>query len=667
VLEWRLLHANPAEAAVNHIFELVRRGHPRHVLAGVFIAVAIAAAGCETASTTSTGPTPVKCQVALAAPSMMEAAGGNSSVAVTTEPECAWTATTSASWISGLSPAFGQGAGSVTFRVAANEGTAAREAIITINDEQARVTQRAPCRYTLTPPSQTVATSGGDATVTVSTLDDCSWTATTDVGWISLTSPSSGTGPATIAFTVARNQGSERTGSIVVAGQRANVIQSAVATPSCNSSISPVSQNIGAAGGPGTTISVETGTTCEWAAESRVPWITITSSAPGAGNGSVRFVVAANTGAARTGTIAVANRTFTVNQAAGTATPPACTYSIAPATQNAPAAGAAGTVNVTTTASCTWTASSGAPWLTITAGANGTGNGSVAFTAAANTGALRTGTLTIAGLPFTVTQDAGAVPCTYSIAPTSQNVDANANTGTVTVTAGNGCAWTAVSNALPWLTVTSGASGTGNGPVGFSVAANTGAARTGTVTIAGQTFTVSQAAGVVPCTYSISPTSQNVDANANTGTVTVTAGNGCAWTAVSNAPWLTVTSPASGTGNGSAGFSVAANTGAARTGTLTIAGQTFTVSQAAPAPPPCTYSISPTSQTVPAAGGPATVSVTTTNACTWTATSNAPWITVTSGESGTGNGSVALLVELNAGAPRTGTVTIAGQTFTVTQ
>jgi YD repeat-containing protein len=61
------------------------------------------------------------------------------------------------------------------------------------------------------------------------------------------------------------------------------------------------------------------------------------------------------------------------------------------------------------------------------------------------------------------------------------------------VTAGAGCAWTAVSNA-GWITVTSGASGTGNGTVGYSVAANGGSdQRQGTVTIAGQTFTVTQA------------------------------------------------------------------------------------------------------------------------------------------------------------------------------
>jgi hypothetical protein len=83
------------------------------------------------------------------------------------------------------------------------------------------------------------------------------------------------------------------------------------------------------------------------------------------------------------------------------------------------------------------------------------------------------------------------------------------------------------------------------------------------------------------CTYSISPTSASSPATGGTGTVTVTATAGCSWTAASNSSFITITSGAAGTGNGSVGYSVAANTlTTSRTGTLTIAGQTFTVTQA---------------------------------------------------------------------------------------
>lgn len=82
----------------------------------------------------------------------------------------------------------------------------------------------------------------------------------------------------------------------------------------------------------------------------------------------------------------------------------------------------------------------------------------------------------------------------------------------------------------------------------------------------------------------------------------------------------------------------------------------------------CSFSISPTSASAAAAGGSGTVSVTTTAGCTWSALSNASFITVTGGSPGSGSGTVSYSVAANtATTSRTGTITIAGQTFTVTQ
>lgn len=542
---------------------------------------AVVTSACGTSSTVSSGPDPVKCQVAVGTPPPMEAGGGAGAITVTALPECAWTATTSATWISGLAPTSGQGNGTVAFRAAANEGAGVREGAIVVNNEQARVSQRAPCRYTLTPATQNVPTTGGLATIAVGTSEsDCAWNATKDAAWISLTGPTSGTGPGTITLQADANPnaGPERTATIVVGGQRATVVQTG-ASVNCSVSFSPTTFNIGAAGGTGVPITIAAETACSWVARSEVSWITLTSAPRGEGSGTVTFTVGVNAGTARTGTISIQDRTFTVTQAAAAA--PACTFNLAPPSLNAPAAGSTGTITVTAGVGCSWTAVSNATaWLTVTSGAAGSANGSVGFSVAANTGALRTGAITIGTTTFAVTQAAAAAPCTYSIAPTSQNVAATASTGTVAVTAGSGCPWTATSTAPTWLTVTSGALGSGNGSVGFSVAANTGASRSGSITIANQTFTVTQAAAPTACSYTIAPTSSNFTALGGSGTVTVTTATGCPWTAASNAPpWLTVTSGSSGSGNGSVGFSVGINIAGARSGTLTIGGQTFTVTQ----------------------------------------------------------------------------------------
>lgn len=85
----------------------------------------------------------------------------------------------------------------------------------------------------------------------------------------------------------------------------------------------------------------------------------------------------------------------------------------------------------------------------------------------------------------------------------------------------------------------------------------------------------------------ISPLAGTFASSGGAGNVTVTSAVSCGWIAMSNATWITITSPTSGSGNGAISYFVAANTAASsRTGSITISGQTFTVTQAAPPQPP---------------------------------------------------------------------------------
>jgi hypothetical protein len=194
----------------------------------------------------------------------------------------------------------------------------------------------------------------------------------------------------------------------------------------------------------------------------------------------------------------------------------------------------------------------------------------------------RTGTLTIGGQTFTVDQSGGSG--NYSIFPTSALPLGSGGSGSVSVTAGLGCSWTAVSND-GWITVTSGSSGTGNGAVFYSVASNpTCLTRNGSMTIAGRTFTVSQSGG--SGSFSITPGSRTHGPGVESSFVTVFASAGCFWTVNNPLSWVTITSSSSGTGNGTVNYSVSANPNCvSRSGNLTIAGQTFTVTQVAGSEP----------------------------------------------------------------------------------
>jgi len=137
--------------------------------------------------------------------------------------------------------------------------------------------------------------------------------------------------------------------------------------------------------------------------------------------------------------------------------------------------------------------------------------------------------------------------------------------------AASGAAWVAVGTA----------SGSGSATVPFTVAANTTtSARTASLTIGGQAFAVSQAAG--SCTYSLSAAASSpFGQNGGTGSVGVSCLTGCAWTAVPSATWVTV-GLKSGTGAGTITYTVAKNSyPTARTATITIGGQVYTVNQVA--------------------------------------------------------------------------------------
>ena len=106
----------------------------------------------------------------------------------------------------------------------------------------------------------------------------------------------------------------------------------------------------------------------------------------------------------------------------------------------------------------------------------------------------------IAGQTATITQQAGE--CRYAIYPTGNTFGMEGETGNLKVAGSPVCSWTAQtdSGSSDWLGITSGTSGTGNGTVNYSVQANnTGKTRIGKLTVAGQTFTVTQQA--VPITH----------------------------------------------------------------------------------------------------------------------------------------------------------------------
>jgi hypothetical protein len=380
------------------MIDAISHSAPRMPL--VALLLASIAASCTSNSATITAPSPVKCAPTLALGSSTMAAGGGTGVlSIATTADCTWTASSQDSWLSGFAPASGQGSAQVEFQVAANSVPAAREGDVVVNEQRARVRQEpAPCQIEIAPTARDVSASGESVSATVTAPSGCTWAATTDVSWITVTS-GTGNGNGTLSIAVAANAGEQRTGTVLVADQALIVRQ---ATAICGYSLSPTAQSIAAAGGPGAPVSVSTSAGCAWTVVSNAPWITVTAGQSGSGSGTVGFTVAANAGDTRTGTLSIAGQTMTVTQTGATS----CSYSVSPLSQTVGSSGGvAPAIGVATATLCAWTAQSNAPWITVLSGASGTGNGPVTYEVAANIGSARTGTLTVAGRAVTVFQN----------------------------------------------------------------------------------------------------------------------------------------------------------------------------------------------------------------------------------------------------------------------
>jgi hypothetical protein len=363
-----------------------------------------------------------------------------------------------------------------------------------------------PCSYTLSVQSQSFSAEGGQGTLGILTDAQCSWSIAGATDWVALVSAANGVGPASVTFTVLPNaEQAGREKMLTVANLAFKISQDGRAA--CSFSISPEQKSFSDEGGSAQ-VAITAAAGCAWTANSNVPWVSVTAGAQGQGAGSVTYAVSPNNATtARTGTLTIANRTFTVDQAGEDITQPVnCTYSVAPVDFTPCMASGRLTATVTTQATCTWTAAPGASWLQIPSGRSGTGSGVVTIAFSDNYDAPRDGTVMVRWPTPTAGQNirVAQAGCLYAVTQSAFSFASGGGGGTFDVlqqsvpnTCGgalqNQCVWTARSNAS-WITVTTSMPRSGDEPVSFTVAANAGAAsRVGTITVRDKVVTITQA------------------------------------------------------------------------------------------------------------------------------------------------------------------------------
>jgi Viral BACON domain/Putative binding domain, N-terminal len=340
------------------------------LVGGTCLALAAIACGGSTAVTEIAAPDTTRCDTRVSSQtSTIPAAGARISVAITTGRDCTWTAASDAGWLT-VSPASGQGSGTVTVVADQNASHTERSGRVIINGSStpvgagARVTlmqNAAPppvaaapppasppspspvppptpspgppqgpsgpspapnppapaCSFDVGPQQQSFGSEGGDGQVRVRTPSDCEWNVSADASWIEIDGARQRRGDGDVRYRVQRNGATQgRSGSISAGGKTHRVDQAAAAPPpppACSFDLSPDRRSFNADGGEHH-VNVHTASGCEWTASSSVSWITI-ASRNGSGQRHLDYRVLPNTSSQdRSGSISVGGRTHEVEQ-----------------------------------------------------------------------------------------------------------------------------------------------------------------------------------------------------------------------------------------------------------------------------------------------------------------------------------------------------------------
>ena len=164
----------------------------------------------------------------------------------------------------------------------------------------------------------------------------------------------------------------------------------------------------------------------------------------------------------------------------------------------------------------------------------------------------------------------------------------------------------------------------------------------------------------------VAPSNITVNAVGGSQKVDLSVGPSVAWTAESNADWLTIPSGTSGSGSASISINVTANPRAeSRVGTITVAGLTLTVRQE-----PLWSEVENDTPFPPAEdGGYGLITVTTEGNAAWQAVSDASWLTIIDDGDHNGTDSVMWAADpyTDTTKSRTGTIRVADHIIYITQ
>ncbi|MCB1078926.1 MAG: hypothetical protein KDM64_13985, partial [Verrucomicrobiae bacterium] len=463
---------------------------------------------------------------------------------------------------------------------------------------------------TIDPESMTVTSAAQSYPIDVTS--SASWTPLESADWVTV-NPPSGSGNGTVTVTVAQNPATSQRSTVISIGGRSHVLTQEGAAPFV--AIDPASHTVDSTAQP---YQIDVTSNTDWTVTESLDWVSVDVGG-GSGDETLTVSVLANPSASpRSGDIDIGGQTHHLTQQG--ATP----YTVPqPLSKTVDHEAQSYTFNLLSNTN--WTITESLDWVTVDP-VSGTGDTTVTVTVSEHTAVMdRSGTIDVGGINHTLTQQ-GAPPF-VTLGSAAQTVDHTAQTYGVQVTSNTD--WSVV-ESLSWVTVDP-VSGNGDGTVSITVEENLSlSSRAGNVVIGGKTHRVTQQAS--PPFVQIDPGSATVDHQAQSFPIAVSSNT--SWTVTESLSWVSV-APKSGSKDGTVVVTVAANPATVqRSGTVTIGGQAFSLTQLDA--PPFT-DLLPTEQEVDRFAQ--TYQIAVTSNTDWTVDESLDWVEV-SPASGNGNGTL---------------------------
>ena len=499
------------------------------------------------------------------------------SITLSFSTNVAWSATTSADWLT-ISPSSGEaGKNSVKVEVEENRTGQPRSATITISDKESMqkvsVTVRQEtlkASLTVSPESLEFSANKGEEMLNITSNTD--WVITKDAEWITLDSDK-GKGLATIAAGVTENTSlTSRTGSITVSTSDGSVKKTVSVRQSGAAVVFSVDKNEHSVAAAGGDFTVKVTRNIGYKINSQPEWVKQTGKVTSGNTDTYTFNAEANTSTeAREGVIVFCNDNnecvpVTVKQAGANAT-----LSVSPAELTFTANTESKSLDVTSNTA--WTAASGASWAKLNK-TNGSGNAQIAVTAEENTAITqRSATITIktadgkASATVKVTQSAANV--IFSVDKNEHSVAAAGGDFTVKVTRNIGYK---INSQPEWVKQTGKVTSGNTDTYTFNAEANTSTeAREGVIVFCNDNneciqVTVKQAGA--KASLSVSPAELTFTAKPESKSFSVSSNTD--WSVASSADWVKI-GTTSGSGNAQVTASAEENTATTqRTATITL-------------------------------------------------------------------------------------------------